>query len=255
MTHNKVIKTAAGIRIDAVALGLLLLLPVVRAWAAPGRLAVGERLEYEVTYGPASAGTAVLTIADTTSFRGRTCYVLRSAAQSNRFFSTFYRVDDRAESLLDVDRLVSLRFEKHIREGKHSLDETIYFDPDRRWVFYPGGEIYETPPRVQDVLSALYLVRLDSLRAGLTFQLNNHTDNRNYPMEVTVSDRVTVRVPAGEFDCWVLRPMLRTAGLFKHSGEITVYVTADERNMPVLMKTKVFIGSVAAQLVSYRTGG
>ena len=58
-----------------------------------------------------------------------------------------------------------------------------------------------------------------------------------------------------EFDCWVLQPMLRTAGLFKHTGQITVYITADSRRIPVLMKTKVFIGSVSAELTSYEPGG
>jgi len=43
-------------------------------------------------------------------------------------------------------------------------------------------------------------------------------------------------------------------GLFKHEGRIWVWLTADQKKMPVLMKTKVIIGTVDAKLAKYRPG-
>jgi hypothetical protein len=43
-------------------------------------------------------------------------------------------------------------------------------------------------------------------------------------------------------------------GLFKHEGKLTVYVTADRHKIPVLMKSKVPVGSIDASLKSYRFG-
>jgi hypothetical protein len=51
-----------------------------------------------------------------------------------------------------------------------------------------------------------------------------------------------------------VEPLLKSTGVFKSQGRIRVWITADERRLPVLMKSKVFIGSVSARLVSYAPG-
>ena len=42
---------------------------------------------------------------------------MRTRTRSNRFFSTFYRVRDQAESYMDADSLFSRYYAKQIREG------------------------------------------------------------------------------------------------------------------------------------------
>jgi hypothetical protein len=71
---------------------------------------------------------------------------------------------------------------------------------------------------------------------------------------VKVQGRERVKVPAGTFDCLVVEPMLKAGGLFKHEGRIWVWLTDDTTKLPVLMKTKVIIGTVDAKLKTYRLG-
>jgi hypothetical protein len=107
------------------------------------------------------------------------------------------------------------------------------------------------PPRTQDVLSALYYIRTLPLQVGQAISLANHTDGKNYPLIVKVLGREHVKVDAGEFDCIIVEPILRGPGVFTQSGRLTVWLTDDRRRMPVLMKSKVVIGHVAAILKSY----
>jgi hypothetical protein len=60
-----------------------------------------------------------------------------------------------------------------------------------------------------------------------------------------------VKVDAGEFDCIIVEPILRGPGVFTQQGRLTVWLTDDRRRLPVLMKSKVVIGHVAAILKSY----
>jgi hypothetical protein len=71
---------------------------------------------------------------------------------------------------------------------------------------------------------------------------------------VRVVRRENVEVPAGTFRCLVVEPLLKSAGLFKQEGSLTIWLTDDARRMPVLMKSKVAVGSIAAELESFRMG-
>lgn len=218
---------------------------------------VGERLEFEIKYGFISAGTAVLGIPRTAVERGHECYHIVSLAQSNSFFSVFFTVRDVAESYLDTRELVPLRFEKHLREGDFRAHDLVLFDHDRNVAIYPekGGRVIPLPMGSQDILSSLYYVRMMELEPGGSVYIENHADRKNYPLEIRVLKRERIKVPAGEFDCIVVEPVMRTAGLFSHKGRLTVWLTDDSRRVPVLMKSKVIIGSISAVLTDVTYAG
>jgi hypothetical protein len=215
----------------------------------------GERLEFSVGYGMIKAGTAVMEIPDMVKEEGRKCYHLVSTAQSNSFFSVFFKVDDKVESFMEGYGLYSLRYDKHLREGKFKSDVSMTFDQDNHLALYNGGkDTFQVPEYVQDVLSAFYFVRTQDLQVGKSILVDNHTDKKTYSLEVKVLRKEKVKVEAGEFNCFVIEPMLKTPGIFEQKGKLTVWLTDDETKMPVLMKSKVIIGSISTELVSYKLG-
>ncbi|MGB2698157.1 MAG: DUF3108 domain-containing protein [Candidatus Zixiibacteriota bacterium] len=214
---------------------------------------VGERLEFSISYGPITAGDAVMEVKEITRYNNHKCFRLISTAKSNKFFSLFFKVDDRVESLMDVYGLFSLHFEKHLREGKYRTDKYIDFDQKKHLAFADGDTI-SIKEYVQDALSSLYYVRTMDLRVGNSVFMENHSDKKNYSLEIKVLRREKVMVPAGEFDCLVVEPMLRASGIFKHTGKLTVWLTNDKFKIPVLMKTKVAVGSIASKLEKYTLG-
>jgi hypothetical protein len=220
---------------------------------APGRVgfAAGEKLVFSVQYGLITAGEATLEVRNIAHVGGRPCYRIVSDARTNDFFSKFYAVRDRYESFMDTTELYSLRYEKHLREGKFKRDETVEFDQTAHRATYKD-KVVPIPPRVQDVLSALYYVRALPLEVGQSVSIANHTDGKNYPLLVKVLGRERVKTEAGEFDCLVVEPILRGPGIFTQKGRMTVWLTDDARRMPVLVKSKVVIGHVAAVLKAYQ---
>jgi hypothetical protein len=212
---------------------------------------VGERLVYSVQYGIVNAGEAVLEIKNIGVIDAKPVYCIVSDARTNDVFSVFYRVRDRFLSFMDTTDLVSLRYEKHLREGKFKSDRVVVFDQKQHKAFYEGKEI-TIAPRTQDVLSAMYYSRTLPLEVGHSFALANHTDGRNYPLVVKVLGAERVTVEAGTFDCLVVEPFLRYPGIFTQKGRVKVWVTNDRYKIPVLVKSKVIIGEVSAVLKEFK---
>jgi hypothetical protein len=221
---------------------------------SPPPFGPGEELVFSVRYGPLKAGTGILAVDDTVTVEGRLCYHFVSKAFSNDAFSVFFKVVDRVESYTEVEGLRSLRFEKHLREGDFSADQEVKFDQEAHTATYHDGKVYETSADARDALAALYYVRTLALRVGESVYVESHADKKNYPLEVRVLRKETVTVDAGTFDCLVAEPILRATGIFKHKGTLTVWLTNDERKMPVLMKSKVAFGSINAVLESWSPG-
>lgn len=214
---------------------------------------VGEKLEFDVNYGFINAGSATMEVADLIEYKGRPAYQIVTTANSNKFFSSFYPVEDRVESIVDAIGLFSWRFEKELREGKYRAHRQYDIDQINHSVIYEKDTI-TLKPYVQDALSALYFVRTQPLEVGKSVFIENFTDGKNFTLEVKVHRRETIKTDAGKFDCLVVEPLMQSAGVFKHEGQLTVWLTDDKVRMPVLMKSKVLVGSISAELTNYTLG-
>jgi hypothetical protein len=214
---------------------------------------LGEKFNFDIGYGFINAGYASMTVTDLIEYNGHPCYRVVSTANSNKFFSSFYRVEDEVESIIDAEGIFSWRFEKNLREGGYNSNKSYEFDQPNQRVFYEKDTL-EVAPYVQDALSILYYARTREMKVGESIFIDNFTDGKNYPLEVKVHRRETIKVKAGRFDCLVVEPLLLSSGIFKHEGKLTVWLTDDRLKMPVLMKSKVLVGSISAELTSYELG-
>jgi hypothetical protein len=217
----------------------------------PDAFKPGELLKFSIDYGFVNAGWAEMEIASIVEYKGRLAYNIQTRAGTNKTFSVIFPVDDRVVSLLDKKEFYSLRHEKHLSEGNYRANRWFTFDQDNNRAISKDYDI-ETYPRVLDVLGAFYFARTLEMEPGDTFYLPNHTDGKNYPLTVAVHRREVVTVPAGTFKTIVVEPILRAPGIFEHKGNVFIWLTDDKIKMPVLMKTKIIIGSIDASLVEYR---
>lgn len=215
---------------------------------------IGERLMFSVDYGIINAGWAVMEIPSERRYVGVDCLDIRTQANSNAFFSKVHKVRDRAQTFLDPETLLPLRFEKHQREGSYEKDLVIRFDRDGTYAEYENGDEVVIPPWSQDELSAFYYLRTLPLEVGRDVFIDNHSNRKNYPLKVIVHGKETVTVPAGTFDCWVVEPVVREGGIFEAKGTLNIWLTDDERRMPVKMRTKIVVGAITVSLVEFQDG-
>ncbi len=214
---------------------------------------VNERFSFDINYGFINAGNATMEVARLIEYSGRPCYQILTRAYSNSFFSNFFQVADSVESIIDALGIFSWRFEKKLREGNYRSDRQYSFD-QRNNLAYFGKDTIEVSPYIQDALSVLYYIRTRDLEVGKSVFVENFTDGKTYSLEVKVLKKERISVAAGTFDCVVVEPLLQSVGVFKHEGQLTVWLTDDRLKMPVLMKSKVIVGSISAELTDYQLG-
>jgi hypothetical protein len=214
---------------------------------------VGEKLVFDVNYGVVTAGEAFMTIARTDSMFGRKVYRIEFGVNSLPSFSWIYKVEDRYLTFIDVEAIAPLRFEQHIREGSYSRDFTADFDQLRHVARTSEGE-YPIPPYVHDILSAFYYARVvdySKLAVGDTIGLHNFYKDASHDLVVKFLGRQELDVEAGTFRTIVVEPLVKEGGLFKSEGRIVIWLTDDERKLPVRVNTKVVIGSIDVELREY----
>lgn len=223
--------------------------------APPRPIRAGEYLKFSVRYGIISAGDAYLEIPEVRTWKGRPVFTLVARAESNKFFSAFYKVQNRIESFWDTTGFYSRRFYENRREGGYREENEIHFDYDRGEAIYASdGRAIAIPPNCQDALSSFYFARTQALPIGGSVIFDYHASHRSQPIEVRVLGRQRIETPAGTFDCVVIEPILRAAGIFKNQGRLVIWLTDDDRRMPVMMKSKVTIGSISVILTEARRG-
>jgi hypothetical protein len=222
--------------------------------AVPEPFHAGESLRFSVQYGFIHAGSAWLEVPEVRLWRGHEVYTLVARAESNAFFSRFYKVRERIESYWDRHGLYSRRYFEDRREGKYRQKSDIIFDPEKHEAIYSDGQAFPVPPRVQDALSAFYYARTQALPLGGSIVFHYHASRKSQPLQVKVLGRERIETPAGSFDCVAVEPILKAGGIFKNTGRLVVWLTDDPRRMPVLMKSKVLIGSISVVLQEAKAG-
>lgn len=214
----------------------------------------GESLRFSVQYGIIKAGSAWLEVPNIGTYDGHPVYTLLARAESNGFFSNFYKVRNRIESYWDSSGHFSRRYTEKRREGKYKVDSEIRFDYEKQEAVYKDGRTFPIPPGVQDALSSFYFARTQALPVGGSVLFDYHASRKSAPMEIRVIGREKIKTPAGEFNCIAIEPILKAGGIFKNKGRLVIWLTDDERRMPVLMKSKVAIGSISVVLTEVKTG-
>ena len=215
---------------------------------------VGESLRFSVQYGPIHAGSAYLEVPAVQNIDGHASLLLQARAESNGFFSAFYKVRNRIQSYWDRDGGYSRRYVENRREGGFRAQDQIEFDYDKLEARYRDGRSYPIPPHVQDALSSFYYARMQSLPLGGSFVFDYHASRKSSPLEVKVLGRERIETPAGKFDCVAIEPLLKAGGIFKNKGRLVIWITDDEHRMPVLMRSKVTVGSISVVLQEYKVG-
>lgn len=215
----------------------------------------GERLEYDVGYKFISAGTAVFQVdKEPQIVNGRPCFKVTFGVASHKSLEFIYKVRDSYVTYLDVDGIFPWKFEQHIREKNFSKDFVATFDQVGHKAYTTEGT-FDVPEFVHDIVSAFYFVRtydLKKAKAGEEIKLKNFFDREVHDLVVKVLGRQRIEVDAGTFDCVVIEPKIAKGSPFGFKGRLRMWMSADDRKIPIKVSTEIPIGSIDAELRQYR---
>ena len=222
----------------------------------------GERLEYVLKWAGIAAGDSVMEIVEGDVVDGVSLYRVISTATSRSLVDVFYKVRNRYETHIHPVDGFSRKYLFNMREGGKRKKRVLILDQDRHIVTrivrkndQTQSKVYEIPEGTQDNLSALYALRNEALQVGDSVTYRVFESRKNWELIIDVIAAEEIKVKAGRFRTVVVHPKLKFEGIFRRKGELHVYMTDDRWHIPVLMKSKVKIGSIDAELVRFTLGG
>jgi hypothetical protein len=217
----------------------------------------GEKLTFKLKWGIIPAGFTVLEVFPIHSARRLLMYHFVMTTRTNEFVDLFYKVRDRIDAFTDADMTHTVLYKKRQIEGSTNRKVTVTFDWEKHQAQYTEDGHKRKPieilPCSFDPLSIFYRTRLFDLKKLKEIE-HPVTDGKKCVMgKATVVKREKIKIDSGVYDTYLLKPELEhVGGVFKKSekAKIELWVTADERKIPVKIKSKVVVGSFVGELIS-----
>lgn len=224
----------------------------------------GERVTLKITYARLLAGRATASV-EAADVDGRPALRFVADARSQGFFAWLFRfrVNDHTTATWDPASGCSLSIEKRLREGRHERDQRVRFDPATGIATVVDPRIaqdrFELEPCTLDVLSAFFVTRLRGVPEHGELELPVFDNGKRYRLAVRYLERERLDLPppfGKKAPTMVVEPLLvEGSGLFVKEGRLRIWLSDDERRVPVRMRSKVAVGSVSADLEAYEPGG
>lgn len=210
---------------------------------------VGEKLVFAVKYFGITAGFGILEVKNLVEINKRKAYFIEATAKTSPFFDNFHRVRDTITSYMDVLGLFSWKYTKNLEEGSYRNNSYMEFNHEQGLATKKEGDKCQIPAFVQDVLSEFYYYRTIFTGKEEELYIDVASDEcKVYQIVVKKIGEERISVDAGEFDCYVIRPFLKYEGIFRQKGDVDIWLTKDNYKIPVLVKSKIIIGTIDAVL-------
>ena len=213
--------------------------------------AVGEELTYKASLGGISAGKARMRVDGIEIVRGRPAYHVVFSVDGG---IPFFRVHDRYESWIDVETLASLRHRQQISEGRYKRTTTYEIYPERAEYQKEGDSVRASVANPLDDGSFIYAVRTAGIQVGETRRDDRYFRPDKNPVVLTGLRQETITVDAGTFPTTVIRPTIRTSGIFSDDGQAQVWFSDDANRYPVQVKAKFSKFTLTLELKSVTPG-
>jgi hypothetical protein len=221
----------------------------------------GEKLTYDLYWEFIHAGTALLEVTAAEEYEGVSAFHFVMTVKTNSVIDRIYKVRDYIESFTDRPLSRSLMYRKKQEEGKHRRDITVKFDWEKSQAQYSDfGKGQKPIPIVGgtfDPLSILYAIRLMPLKENTEVETPVSDGKKCVIGKARVLGGQKISVGDRDYQTRILEPDLKDlGGIFRKSkgAQVQIWVTEDERRIPVKVTSKVAVGHFVAELKEARNG-
>lgn len=217
----------------------------------------GERLTFDLSWEFIPVGTAVLEVLPVTTLGGEKVHHFLATVTTNAVIDKIYKVRDLIEGYANADLSHSVRYRMKQREGSCRRDIAVVFDWEKMTVQYSNAGKRRDPvailPGTFDLVSLFYAFRLQDLKEQTELQAPV-TDGRKLVIgKARILSKENVAVGDRNYETYLVEPDIKDAGgVFEHSenAKLRVWITADEKRIPVKVTCRAPVGRFIGELVS-----
>jgi hypothetical protein len=209
-----------------------------------------EKLTYLISMLGIPVGSAEL---EAINVKGTIWLTLR--VRSNAAISSIFPVDNLVETRHIDGQFILTRIKQQEGSFKSDTEFTINLRKKRvTWIDHISNRsLNVTVPtdEVLDTLSGIYFLRNRQLHIGKTEALHIYDSETYADVPVEILRKESLRLlNLTTIDTVVVRPLQQTAGIFRRTGELLIWMTDDDNKVPVKIVTTIALGTVTAELLS-----
>ncbi len=165
----------------------------------------------------------------------------------------------RVESVAELEPFTVLKTRKLEEQGKRIRDLAAVFDHEVRKVTWtirdsnqnqaPQASTTDFSEPIQDVLTVIYFLRTQKLEPGKSFEVPISDAGRVFTMSVNAVERKQLNTVLGRVKTVRVEPNLfGDTRLVRARGALSIWLTDDDRHIPVKAQLKVDIGTFDIKL-------
>lgn len=223
-------------------------------------LAPGEQMSFRVAWGIfPSAGEIDVSATD-----GSACdeMLVTTTTGTRGFLKNFFPFEARSIALFQSSTGLLLNTEEVSTSKKKQTRQELIFDYTTRTADYRNevepekSTQLEVPPgQPMDLITALIQTRAWHLQPGEKQDALVIFDDDFYELTIYAEGYEMLRTPMGEFKTLVLVPRMEKTepkGMFKRGSTVKVWISQDERRLPVRFQVDFKFGAGVATLIDYQ---
>ena len=166
-----------------------------------------------------------------------------------------FKFHQHVESTADPEPLTALHTEKIEESGKRSRVLEAVFDHKTHKVIWsekspnPQSGAFDFTEPIQDVLTVIYYLRTQQLTTGKSFEVPVTDAGRVYTLSVIAREEKEMDSVLGQVKAIRIEPALfGDRSLVRARGQLSIWITQDDRHLPVRAQLKVDLGTFDIKL-------
>ncbi len=221
----------------------------------------GEQTTYTVSYLGLTAGRARLTVGWEREQFGEQVWPLVCEGETASI-AAIWPVKDRFVTYWDPLQRRTIGADFFVDEDKHHRKERYTYDLANRQATVmrqsPGRPMverrFDIEPNTVDLAAAGFSLRNLKLVPGAVFELPIFTGVKTYKMQATVVGKELLTSALGQFEVFRVTVNGDFSGKLETQGLLTVFYTADEKQLPIRAEGRFLFGMVRIEAVEYLAG-
>jgi hypothetical protein len=191
---------------------------------------------------------------------GRKVFQVRINARTSSTMDLFWKMRDTISSTFDAKALAPTQFSFNQRENSRVIDTEARFDHGaKRWSVNrqqvgKRAKVYEFESHnTLDPITAVYLARSTDFKVGDKLYFKVFGGRYQYLLELFVEKKEPVALRSGKnVEAYRIIPRVQNItknGYAERFNEATIWISADQRRVPIKLSSKIVFGSVHLELV------
>lgn len=218
-----------------------------------------ERFEYEVKYGVVKGGIASFeTLPDLENVDGQACWKTTLMGKTAGSVAWFSHVADTFYNFVNQAKQQTVRTERHIQEQRYTLHEVTHFRGDSAITYHrkrPQPIVKKLPEGSAlgpvGSLQAMRFLPFETMQKYDTANVSFFMSRRTYRLRLVYLGTEKLKTKYGKSMAYMVSPVLPANSMMAESDRAIIWISADEKRVPLYCKAETRFGNVKVELTKY----